>query len=169
MPSLSRISERASGTAPIQEGRDYAHFNNIASINGSGFPTSAHQIELPPFISPSHRDFEQDELEFLRGRGAFSIPEPPLRDQLILAFLLYVNPHMPIIDVQEFLDAVEGRSDQHVSLILFQAVMLAGIAFADNECLRDAGFEGRVAARAYFSRKVKVSHRFLRPVRLLLR
>jgi len=154
VPGVDTASERASGTAPVQEDHHDAYSHRLPQVASSGL----HEIGLPTFISPSHRDFEQDELGFLTGRGALSVPDDPLRGQLILAFLLYVYPLMPIMDVQEFLDAVEGRSGQQVSLIFFQAVMLAGVTFTDIEYLRHAGFEGRLAARAYFSKKVKVSH-----------
>ncbi|KAK4945107.1 hypothetical protein LTR10_015533 [Elasticomyces elasticus] len=149
-------SERAFVTARVPEDHDHAHPHNVCGLAGPGL----HEMDLPTFISPSNRDFEQDELDFLRGRGALFIPEEPLRGQLILAFLLYVYPLMPIMDVQEFLDAVEGRSDQRISLIFFQAVMLAGVTFTDVEYLRDAGFDGRLAARAYFSKKVKFLYDF---------
>ncbi|KAI1627055.1 fungal-specific transcription factor domain-containing protein [Exophiala viscosa] len=155
-PGLIPTSERASSTAQVQEDHDHADFHHIPQVAGS----QLREVGLPTFIKPPHRDFDQDELDFLRRRGALSIPEEPLRGQLILACLLYVYPLMPIMDVQEFLDAVEGRSDRRVSLIFFQAVMLAGVTFTDIEYLRDAGFEGRLAARAYFSKKVKLLYDF---------
>jgi hypothetical protein len=97
----------------------------------------------------------------LSQRGALSIPEPGLRDELLLAFVLYVYPTLPVVDLQDLVKAVEGHPGCDVSLILFQAVMFAGTAFVDLQLLVDAGFESRLAARAYFFRKVKVRCSFI--------
>lgn len=114
-------------------------------------------FHLPDFIQPPSREFDDDELEFLTKRGALSLPEQSLQDQLLLAFLLYVYPSLPILDIQDFIDAVEQRRPGcRVSLILFQAIMFSGTAFVPIEALRKAGFESRIAARGYFLRKLKV-------------
>lgn len=114
-------------------------------------------FRLPDFIQPPSREFDDDELELLTKCGALSLPETSLQDQLFLAFLLYVYPSLPILDVQDFIDAVEQRRPGcRVSLILFQAIMFSGTAFVPIEALREAGFESRIAARAYFLRKIKV-------------
>jgi hypothetical protein len=112
--------------------------------------------ELPSYIRPSYRHLRPDELEYLQSRGALSLPEPSIRDQLLRSFLLYVNPYLPVLDVQEFLNAIEGEAGNKISLILFQAVMFAGTAFTDSQVLLDAGFEDRNTARAHFFEKVKV-------------
>ena len=114
-------------------------------------------IGLPAYIRPSQRDIEPEELEFLQRRGALSIPDTPLRDQLLLSFILHVHPYLPVLDLQDFVDAVEGRSRSAVSLILFQAVMFAGTAYVDLHLLLDAGFENRIAARAHAFKKIKAS------------
>jgi len=54
-----------------------------------------------------------------------------------------------VLDLQDFFNAIGGQSDSEVSL-LFQAVIFAGTAFVDLQFLLDAGFENRLAARAYF-------------------
>jgi hypothetical protein len=114
---------------------------------------------LPPYIRPPSREFSADDLELLHRRGAFSIPEDELRDQLLRSFILYVYPYLPVVDLQDFLNAVEGNGGPQISLLLFQAVMFAGTAFVDAQFLTQAGFPDRRAARVYFYNKIKVSQR----------
>lgn len=126
-------------------------------VNLDAAPGTSQCIELPPYIRPAHRDIDPEELHYLRGRGALSIPDPVLRDQLLLAFVLYVYPFLPIVNLQEVISAIEETPGYNVSLILFQAIMFAGTAFVDLQLILDAGFENRLAARAYFFRRIKVS------------
>ena len=114
-------------------------------------------LELPTYIRRPQHCLKPQELAYLEQRGAFSIPHTALSEQLLLAFVLYVNPFLPVIDLQEFIDGVEGKPGCEISLILFQAVMFAGTAFVDLQYLLDAGFHNRVTARAYFYEKIKVS------------
>lgn len=111
---------------------------------------------IPRYIRrPAHK-IKSGELEYLSQCGALSIPNDGLRDQLIRSVMLYVYPFLPVLDLQDFVDAVEGKDDCKISLILFQAVMFAGTAYVDIQYLRDAGFENRIAARAHFAQKIKV-------------
>ena len=114
-------------------------------------------VDLPSYIRPASREFESEDIHYLRHCGALAIPNPILRDQLLLAFILYVLPAVPVVDLQDIIDALEGRSGCNISLILFQAIMFSGTAFVDLQFLVDAGFESRLAARAYFYHKIKVS------------
>ncbi|KAK6383950.1 hypothetical protein LTS17_003242 [Exophiala oligosperma] len=125
----------------------------VADVDRSGTAS----FQLPAFIQPPSREFDMDQLDFLKRCGALSPPQQSLQDQLFLSFLLYVFPFLPVLDVQDFIDAVEQRRpDRRISLILFQAVMFSWTAFVPIEALREAGFESRIAARAIFLRKVKL-------------
>lgn len=118
-------------------------------------PGLSDRLELPSYIRVSSHTLESEDLDYLKRRGALSIPSPKLRDELILAFVLYVYPFLPVINLQDFLDALDGRPGCEVSLILFQAIMFSGTAFVDKQFLLEAGFEDRLAARAFFFRKIK--------------
>jgi hypothetical protein len=113
--------------------------------------------ELPAYIRPASRELDAGDLDFLRSCGALSIPHGSLRDQLLLAFVLYVYPQLPVVDLQDICDAIGVRTGCKISLLLFQAIMFSGTAFVDLQALIDAGFENRLAARAYFFRKIKAS------------
>jgi hypothetical protein len=131
---------------------------NLPTILPAGSLSAREPIKfrsLPSYIRPPHYNLRPDELDFLESRGALTIPDRPVRDELLFSFLHYVNPFLPVLDVQEFLSAIEGESGSQVSLILLQAVMFAGTAFVDSQVLLDAGFKDRTTARAYFFQKVK--------------
>ncbi|KAJ9604752.1 hypothetical protein H2200_010866 [Cladophialophora chaetospira] len=111
---------------------------------------------LPTFIARPQQVLRPEELRFLEDSGALTVPHSDLRDQLLLSFVLYVDPHLPVVDIQALLDAIEGRSSDPVSLLLFQAVMFAGSHFVDMGFLEEVGFKTRVVAKTYYFRQIKV-------------
>lgn len=117
--------------------------------------TAQMSVHFPSYIRPRRRNLRPDELKFLKSRGALSIPATPIRDKPLISFLLYVNPFLPVVDVQDFISAIEGESGTQVSLLLFQAVMFAGSTFVDSQILLDAGFKDRTTARAHYFEAVK--------------
>jgi len=98
------------------------------------------------------------DIDYLFAKGALSLPEIPVRNALLRAYLEFVHPYMPLIEVQEFLQIIEDGNGENgkISLLLFQAVMFAGTAFVDFDYLRMAGFSNRKAARKAFFQKSRV-------------
>ena len=129
---------------------------STASQQGSAIHESDPFSDLPNFIARLQHEFRPEELRYLQDLGALTIPNTGLRDQLLLSFVLYVDPHFSVVEIQTLLDAVEGRSESPVSLLLFQAVMFAASHFVDMATLEEAGFETRVAAKACYYRRIKV-------------
>ncbi|KAE8419610.1 fungal-specific transcription factor domain-containing protein [Aspergillus pseudocaelatus] len=82
------------------------------------------------------------------------IPELTVRNELLRAYVHYVHPYMPILDIEDFLQTIlECDHNRRISLLLFQSVMFAGSAFADLKILQAAGFEtNRVARKQFFDR-----------------
>ncbi|KIX93833.1 uncharacterized protein Z520_10458 [Fonsecaea multimorphosa CBS 102226] len=117
--------------------------------------------DLPHYIRPSRPEIRQDDLEFLRRRGALSLPLGELHDQLIRSYVLYVHPFMPIVDLEDFLGALGGKyGSPKISLVVFQAILFSGTAFVELPLLQEAGYESRRAARADFYQKVKLLYDF---------
>jgi hypothetical protein len=115
-------------------------------------------VALPVFIKPLSSRIGTNDVEYLEKKGALTIPPIGLRDALLQSYVEYVHGYMPLLDLNDFLSAVQ-RSDGmtgHISLLLFQAVMFAGAAFVDFEHLRAAGFQARKAARKAFFQKTRV-------------
>lgn len=106
---------------------------------------------LPPRISP-------EDLEFLRFRGALTIPESGLRNELLRCYIKWVHSFMPVLNLQEFLRCVvENDPNGNISLLLFQAVMFVATAFVDLKYLQDAGYSTRKSARSAFYTRLRVS------------
>jgi len=116
-------------------------------------------VELPPNIRPLPSKIAFDDVKYLRDKGALSLPHPSLQNALIQAYVEYVHPYMPLLDLQDFLGTVnasDGLCGQ-LSLFLYQAVMFAATAFVDMKHLRDGGYQTRKAARKSFFQKTRVS------------
>ncbi|KAJ5213032.1 hypothetical protein N7449_000201 [Penicillium cf. viridicatum] len=117
-------------------------------------PLTAMLDNEPRFLKPLPARIAPEDLEFLRFRGALSLPESGLRDELLRCYIQWVHSFMPVLNLQEFLRCVaENDPEGNVSILLFQAVMFVGTAFVDLKHLQDAGYSTRKSARdAFFTR-----------------
>lgn len=113
---------------------------------------------LPPYIKPLPSRMAMEDAAHLARKGALSIPETSFRNELIRSYVEYVHPYMPLIDLHDFLRAVDKGTGEsgRVSLLLFQAVMFTGVAFVDMSYLTAAGYATRKAARKAFYVKARV-------------
>ncbi|KAF1837192.1 hypothetical protein BDW02DRAFT_172148 [Decorospora gaudefroyi] len=118
--------------------------------------------ELPKFIKPLPAKIGPDEISYLQKKGVLTVPRGNLRSEILRAYVEFVHPYMPLLDLHDFLMMVDRRdgSKGKVSLILFQAVMFAGSAFVDMEHLRSAGYETRKEARKDFFQKTRILYDF---------
>ncbi|KAL2798577.1 fungal-specific transcription factor domain-containing protein [Aspergillus keveii] len=113
--------------------------------------------EEPRFLKPLPPRIPEEDLEFLRFRGALSIPESGLRTELLRCYIKWVHSFLPVLNLQEFLRCVaENDPDGNISLLLFQAVMFVATAFVDLEHLQAAGFTTRKAARNTFYTRLRL-------------
>nr|KAK5448417.1 hypothetical protein LTR18_001505 [Exophiala xenobiotica] len=118
-------------------------------------------IVLPPYIKPIPQRIVPEDLEYLQRKGAFIIPEPGLRNELLRCYVQYVHPYLPLLDLQDFLATIaKDQATDTVSLLLFQAVMFAGTAYIDMRYLVAQGYVTRKAARKAFFQRVKLLYDF---------
>ncbi|KAF1951493.1 hypothetical protein CC80DRAFT_575389 [Byssothecium circinans] len=130
------------------------YFGNLTS--------KVHAGDLPPFIKQLPAKIGPDEIAYLEKKGALTLPKGTLRNEMIRAYIEFIHPYMPLLDLHDFL-AVIDRPDGSlgkVSLILFQAVMFAGSAFIDMDHLRLAGYTTRKEARKDFFQKTRILYDF---------
>ena len=115
--------------------------------------------DLPRFIKPLPSKIGPDEISYLEKKGALTIPKGALRSEMLRAYVEFVHPYMPLLDLHDFLTVIDkpDGSNGKVSLILFQSVMFAGSAFIDMHHLRSAGYATRKEARKDFFQKTRVS------------
>jgi len=116
-----------------------------------------HKGCLPNFIRPLPARLMSLDVDYLHAKGALTIPDSELRNELLKSYIQYVHTFMPLLDLNDFLRIIACNDGSHrISLLLFQAVMFAGTAFVHMNHLRAAGFESRKTARKIFFQRARV-------------
>ncbi|EED21803.1 C6 transcription factor, putative [Talaromyces stipitatus ATCC 10500] len=117
--------------------------------------------ESPQFLKPVSPRIATEDVEYLRSKGALTIPEPSLRNELLKAYVQWVYSSLPVLDLHSFLASVaQNKPDANISLLLFQAIMFAGTAFVDIRHLQAAGFKTRREARKAFFNNTRLLYVF---------
>lgn len=98
-------------------------------------------------------------MSYLQLKGALTLPAIPLQNALLQAYVEYIHPFMPLMDLHPFLGIVNSRNgfNGQMSLLLYHAVLFAATAFVDMKQLHEAGYSSRKAARKAFFQKTRVS------------
>ncbi|KAK2002678.1 fungal-specific transcription factor domain-containing protein [Colletotrichum falcatum] len=120
------------------------------------------RAQLPAFVKPLPAKIAQEDVTYLHTKGALTLPALPLQNALLQAYIEYVHPYMPLLELYDFLaviNAQDGLCGQ-ISLFLYQAVMFAATAFVDMKILREAGYPTRKAARKAFFQKTRLLYDF---------
>jgi hypothetical protein len=124
---------------------------------------------LPRVFTSFPRHLTTADISYLQARDALTIPSEPLQIALLKADVEFVNPTMPLLDLEEFLSAVkygtagpgsiarENAGKKQISLLLFQAVMFAGAGFVSLKILREEGFQTRETAKGVLFSRARVS------------
>lgn len=112
---------------------------------------------LSPIFSPLPTTLSVEDIHYLKKKDALSIPRRQLQGKLFDSYASCVHPHMPFLKLRHFADVINQQEiEKRVSLLLFQAVMLAGCASLDMQYLLEAGFQTRVEAQTILFNRVKV-------------
>lgn len=118
--------------------------------------------QLPAFIRPLPAKIASEDVSYLHMKGALTLPSLPLQNALLRAYVEYVHPYMPLLELHDFLSAinsVDGLCGQ-ISLFLYHAVMFAGTAYVDVKVLKEAGYANRKAARKAYFQKTRLLYDF---------
>jgi hypothetical protein len=161
MPSMSDAQRRMSITSQINGLPTFPFTPFSTDHRGSFFgslPQKSLFGDLPRFIKPLPARIGPEEISYLEKKGALTVPKGTLRSEMLRAYVEFVHPYMPLLDLHDFLSMIDRAdgSKGKVSLILFQAVMFAGSAFIDMQYLRSAGYTTRKEARKDFFQKTRV-------------
>ena len=131
--------------------------DTIQQLLDPGFGKGRSRGFLPDFIRGLPQRLQSDDIDYLATKGALTVPDVELRNELLKSYIHYVHPYMPLLDLEEFLQTIARNDGIHrMSLLLFQAVMFAGTAFVDMKHLRAAGYPNRKAARKVFFQRARV-------------
>ncbi|EXJ80832.1 hypothetical protein A1O3_07116 [Capronia epimyces CBS 606.96] len=94
---------------------------------------------------------DQMEIEILQQRGAFLLPPRALCDELVDAYFRWVAPIVPVINKSRFMKRYKDTKNPP-SLLLLQAVLLAGSRVCQNPQLMDATGSTTPAAMTFYKR-----------------
>ncbi|OQU96910.1 Fungal specific transcription factor domain-containing protein [Cladophialophora immunda] len=110
--------------------------------------------ELPGCFVPHPGHLDTRDLEYLRDKGAFCVPSVRLRLEIIRCYVQYMHPYMPLLDADKLLHILLSDATAcpvaKYSLLLFQCVMFAGVAFVDETFVKEDGYDNLKAARKSF-------------------
>lgn len=126
---------------------------------------------LPDWIKSIDSRVKSEDLHYLKIKGALSLPDKLLLDELVRCLIEHVHPALPVLDLQAFLRSVgplRGPMSPKISVLLFQAVMMAAMPFADDRIVKRAGFQSRLAAREGLYTAAKESFAIMLNCRTLL-
>ena len=96
-------------------------------------------------------DLDQTEIEILHQRGAFLLPHRALCDDMVKAYFEWVAPVVPIINRSRFMRRYRDPQNPP-SLLLLQAVLLAGSRVCNNPRLMDINGSSTPAAITFYKR-----------------
>ncbi|KAJ5819274.1 hypothetical protein N7474_004865 [Penicillium riverlandense] len=112
---------------------------------------------LPSFIIPLPASLDQADLRYLFEKNAFSLPTGTFRDVCLARYLEFTHPLLPLLDKAQVVSILdnETRGKRPMALLLFHAVMCAGVTFVENEIIKREGFDSKQSARRAFFNRAK--------------
>ncbi|CCH44497.1 Cutinase transcription factor 1 alpha [Wickerhamomyces ciferrii] len=119
--------------------------------------TSSHRIVRDEFVPPELKQvidmtrigLDTVQMEILKVRGAFLLPEKQLCDDLINTFFKKVWPSEPVIDKDEFM---KSYKDGSISILLLQATLLSASRVSGNPSLYDSEGSNYLASCTFYQR-----------------
>lgn len=96
-------------------------------------------------------ELDNVEIDILHQRGAFLLPPRSLCDELIESYFKWVHPIVPIINRARFMRQYKDPKNPP-SLLLLQAILLAGSRVCNNPQLMDANGSTTPAALTFYKR-----------------
>ncbi|KAH8659064.1 fungal-specific transcription factor domain-containing protein [Tricladium varicosporioides] len=96
-------------------------------------------------------ELDNVEIDILHQRGAFLLPPRGLCDELVEAYFTWVAPIVPVINRNRFMRQYRD-SKNPPSLLLLQAILLAGSRVCTNPQLMDANGSTTPAALTFYKR-----------------
>ncbi|KAJ6106963.1 hypothetical protein N7512_010480 [Penicillium capsulatum] len=144
--------------APIKEAGRVAYLGESSNLSllvqDRHGTTDVVHYPLPPNIRGSRArltDLDNLEIDILHQRGAFLLPPKPLCDELVEAYFKWVAPVVPIVNKSRFMRHYRDPKNPP-SLLLLQAILLAGSRVCTNPQLMDANGSTTPAAMTFYKR-----------------
>lgn len=115
-------------------------------------------IQLPTFIKRNATKLPTADASFLYQHVVLTLPSASLQCALLPAYIKFVQPEFPVLDLPEFLHKFtsKGQSVGQLTLMLYYAVLFASTAYVQIHFLHQSGFASRASARESFNDKIRV-------------
>lgn len=155
---LTQFMKPKFARAPIKEAGRVAYLGESSNlsllVHDRHGTTDVVHYPLPENIRGSQARLtepDQQEIEILKQRGAFLLPPRSLCDELVDSFFKWVSPVVPVINRSRFMRRYRDIENPP-SLLLLQAVLLAGSRVCSNPQLMDANGSTTPAAMTFYKR-----------------
>ena len=144
--------------APIKQAGRVAYLGESSNLSllvqDRHGTTDVVHYPLPDSVKGSRArltELDQIEIDILHQRGAFLLPPRPLCDELVEAFFKWVAPVVPVINRGRFMQRYRDNINPP-SVLLLQAILLAGSRVCTNPQLMDANGSASPAAMTFYKR-----------------
>lgn len=144
--------------APIKEAGRVAYLGESSNlsllVHDRHGTTDVVHYPLPENVRGARarmHELDKVEMDILHQRGAFLLPPRSLCDELIEAYFKWIAPVVPVINKSRFMRRYRD-SKNPPSLLLLQAVLLAGSRVCTNPQLMDASGSTTPAAMTFYKR-----------------
>ncbi len=144
--------------APIKEAGRVAYLGESSNlsllVHDRHGTTDVVHYPLPENVRGSRArltELDNVEIDILHQRGAFLLPPRALCDELVESYFKWVAPVVPVINRSRFMRRYRDTKNPP-SLLLLQAVLLAGSRVCSNPQLMDANGSTTPAAMTFYKR-----------------
>ena len=144
--------------APIKEAGRVAYLGESSNlsllVHDRHGTTDVVHYPLPENIRGGRakaNELDNVEMDILHTRGAFLLPPRALCDELVEAYFTWVAPVVPVVNRSRFMRRYRD-SKNPPSLLLLQAILLAGSRVCKNPQLMDSNGSTTPAAMTFYKR-----------------
>jgi hypothetical protein len=144
--------------APIKEAGRVAYLGESSNlsllVHDTHGTTDVVHYPLPDSVKGTRArltELDNVEIDILHQRGAFLLPPRALCDELVDSFFKWVAPVVPVISRSRFMRRYRDNKNPP-SLLLLQAILLAGSRVCTNPQLMDASGSTTPAAMTFYKR-----------------
>lgn len=154
---VTTVSESPNRLSNTDGGYGTASFQQTRAETSLELPDN--ENSLPKFFHLLPSSLTAEDVNYLSSKGALSLPSVMFQNTLLHAYIEFVHPYLPILDLHELVSIINQPDGSHgqISLLLYQAVMFSATAFVDLKHLRSEGFTSRTLARQAFFVRARVS------------
>ncbi|KAK7206562.1 cutinase transcription factor 1 alpha [Myxozyma melibiosi] len=155
---INMLSSHTAGTSSVRRSGRVAYLGSSSNLSllvqSKAGDTEVCHYPLPDELrvgSARLNELDPEEIEILNRRGAFLLPPRDICDELIECYFATIHPIVPMINRTQFMRRYNDPKDPP-SLLLLQAVLLAGTRVCRNPALLDNQGSADLASLTIYKR-----------------